>query len=205
MRIPLILLCFLCFAAQGAEAVLEKIAANFSGIETLRADFTQERELKALNATLTMRGSFALEHRKRMLWRVDSPLFSISIISAEELQQWDADSGKILRLSASYLPWLKLLFANLSGWMTADAELLAKEFAVSAEGTRLLLVPKTSGIGSYIRRIELEFDDGFTLVRQAKFVETAGDTVTVTFTDTVRNQPIPEEIWLLPPRPLPGS
>lgn len=116
-------------------------------METVEAAFIQNRRLKSLDMTLAITGRLALEKGKRMAWLVREPMRYMCVISEQGLAQWDGDSGEVLKLSAKRIPWLRLIYGSLSGWLSADLDALEKEFTVETSGERSLrLTPLDAGL-----------------------------------------------------------
>lgn len=188
-------------AAPPSAQFREKLAANLGKVETVEAAFIQNRRLKSLDMTLAITGRLALEKGKRMAWLVREPMRYMCVISEQGLAQWDGDSGEVLKLSAKRIPWLRLIYGSLSGWLSADLDALEKEFTVETSGERSLrLTPLDAGFfKEYVKTVEFEFGPGLDRVERLRIVEKNGDEMEIVFRDVVNNQPIPGERWQLPP------
>ncbi len=206
MRISLICLLLLgCLGLWGqtekVDEVIAKAAENFAGLKTLRADFRQTRILKNLDMEIRTDGEMLLEKGKRLGWHVRSPIRYYCIISEQEFRQWDGETGEVIKLSAERMPWLKLLFSNLSSWMAADLTEMRKQFTFELiNPRRLSLTPTDRFFQQYIKGVEFEFDESYTSIRQIQIEEKGGDLIRIDFHSVQRNPVIQADAWLIPPR-----
>ncbi len=191
-----------CGIAYGEEladvdAFQQKLAGNLVAVQTIQGEFTQTRELPALEMKLEFTGRLAYDApARRLLWRVATPLPCAFRMQAGELSQWDGETGKVMSIPATKLPWIQLLQERLGQWLSGDLPALRKEAEVEVlSANKVRLIPTSGLLVTLAKRVEIEFSSDLTRVAQILIEEKTGDRLTIRFHNTVLNQPIPEKTW----------
>lgn len=145
-------LCFLsllCLTSARAEDV--QIGAPLKAGSVLRGHFTQERSLQGFQASLKSEGSFVVAEGKGLIWKVEKPYATTTIITPAGLVQ-SAQGTETLRLPAARIPFIAKLYDMLSGTMTGDLSDLKQQFDVKMSGSAadwsLQLTPKSPQAGN---------------------------------------------------------
>lgn len=130
----------------GAADALQGVAPLPAG-SVLRGHFTQERSLQGFQAPLRSEGSFVVAAGKGLIWKVEKPFVTTTVITPAGLVQ-DVRGAETLRLPAARIPFIARFYDMLSGTMTGDLSGLQQQFDVqtsgSAQNWSLQLTPKAS-------------------------------------------------------------
>lgn len=131
-----------------ARAADPQIGEPLKPGEILRGHFTQERSLQGFQAPLKSEGTFVVAQGKGLIWTVEKPYPTTTVITPDGLVQ-EARGNETLRLPASRVPFLTRLYDMLSGTMTGDWNAMKTQFSVETSGTSddwtLQLRPKSGG------------------------------------------------------------
>jgi hypothetical protein len=189
----------------GIADALQGVASLPAG-SVLRGHFTQERSLQGFQAPLKSEGSFVVAAGKGLIWKVEKPFPTMTVITPAGLVQ-DVRGAETLRLPAARIPFIARFYDMLSGTMTGDLSGLKQQFDVQTGGTEqnwtLQLTPKISasaGSGDQqtmpIQRMDLT---GGHYVQSVDIRRQSGDHDLLTFFDQkVDTQPLsPDEQALL--------
>lgn len=200
--INILLLLSISLYAESLPAVEEfqqRLSESLVAVQTIRSDFTQIREMPALEMKLEFTGRLAYDSaNKRLLWRVEKPLPCAFRMHGNQLSQWDGETGKILSIPATKLPWIKLLQERLGQWLSGDLPALRKEADVTIVATNVVrLTPNDGMLATIAKAVEIKFSEDLTRVVRIRIEEKSDDTLTIRFHNAVLNQPIPAEIWEL--------
>jgi hypothetical protein len=180
------------------ETFLERLKP-LSQSRTIQAEYTQTRHISDLDFDLTVKGRLAQEQDQRLAWMTETPLKSICIFTSESFRMWDAESGKTNVLNAAKYPWIRMIFELQSAWMSGNAEVLKRAFALRVlDECTLELSPFSETAALFFTRISVTMAPDFLSVERAVFTEPSGDTITIVFTQMQRDAPIPETTWQLP-------
>ena len=191
-------------AATAAPPTLAEFAAwlrPLAAVRSVQAEYRQTRLLRSLNFSLSIHGHMAQEQGRRLLWATTSPMRSTCIFSEDSFQQWDAETGKVTSLSAADMPWLKVLFNCQKQWLSGDLDALAADFSIEPlDDHTLRLTPRRQEFQLFFTQIEMRFRPSYDAIARLVFSEKNGDSMQMDFFNIRNNEPIPEQLWMLPPK-----
>ncbi len=183
--------------------VLEHLQQQLKTVDTVQADFTQEKQLSVLNHKVTISGRFALQKPDKLVWIVRDPVKYAIRIEGEEIRQWDEDTNQVQVIHLGGDPTFAAVNQQLQAWFMGDLKTLGDGYDAELEGEhplRLLFVPKgQSMVAKVIKQIDLTFGKSEQYIDKMVVTEASGDVTTLQFKDTKINQPIPKETWAIPP------
>ncbi|NLF93331.1 MAG: outer membrane lipoprotein carrier protein LolA [Oligosphaeraceae bacterium] len=172
-----------------------------AGTRTVQAEYRQTRRLQALDFTFEIRGHLYQEQGRRLLWAVNTPLHSVCVFEPESFRQWDAETNQITTLSGNDMPWLKMLFQYQNNWLNGDLAALARDFTIAVlDQHTLQLVPIRQEFTMFFNSLEIRFRTEYDAIENITFREKNGDSMIMEFFNIKNNQPIPAQIWELPPK-----
>ena len=197
------LIAFLLFSSAllcgGEDAALAAALKRVGDCRAVAAKFTQTRRLKDLDMEVVIRGSMVSEKHGRLLWRVDDPVPSVTLITERKLLHWDKETGKVAELAAD-LPWLKLLRDSFTDCLSGDVGKLKRFFAVAeVPPNKLKLTPLTPELKQLYAGIELVVDLERDAIVELVLDEPSGDRMTIRFDAVHRDPELPESLWKIPP------
>ncbi|MDY0885222.1 outer membrane lipoprotein carrier protein LolA [Dongia soli] len=177
-----------------AQAADPQIGEPLKQGEILRGRFTQERSLQGFQAPLKSEGSFVVAQGKGLIWTVEKPYPTTTVITPNGLVQ-EARGNETLRLPASRVPFLTRLYDMLSGTMTGDWNAMKSQFSIETAGTAenwtLQLRPKSAG-GASMPISEMRIQGG-RYVNDVDMHRPSGDRDRLQFHDqTVGSGPLSE-------------
>jgi hypothetical protein len=168
----------------------------------LRGQFTQARSLQGFQAPLKSEGSFVVAAGQGLIWKVEKPFATTTVITPSGLVQ-NSQGAETLRLPAARIPFIARLYDMLSGTMTGDLSGLKQQFDVQTSGSpekwSLQLIPKGSVSGGSagdpqnipIQRMDLTGDQ---YVESVDIHRQNGDRDLLTFSGQhVDTQPLSQE------------
>ena len=187
-----------------AEQLLKDLRQRLEGIKTVQADFVQEKNLKVFQHTLVIRGKFAVERPKRLIWHVTDPVkYSISV-AGDDVRFWDEDTNKVNTIHIGPSHNFRAVFEQFQGWFLGDYRSLEESYAVVVEEKDPLTVsfgPKAnSPMAKMIKGVTVVFKAESAYLDSLTINEGSGDATHIRFLNTKVNQPIANEIWEIPPK-----
>jgi outer membrane lipoprotein carrier protein len=184
-------------------ALLEHIQQQLRSVETIEADFVQEKQLSVLNHKVTITGHMALQKPDKLVWIVRQPVKYAIRIEGEEIRQWDEDTNQVQVIHLGGDPTFAAVTQQLQAWFMGDYKTLGDSYDVSLLGEhplRLAFVPKgQSMVAKALKRVDLTFGKSERYIDEMVISEASGDATTLQFNNTQINQPIPKETWEIPP------
>lgn len=115
----------ICFA--------QPISLSLISGQSLHGRFEQTRNLKGISATLKSSGSFVLVPYKGLVWRVEQPIQTITVITREEVRQI-INGNYVQSIEAARVPLIRHFYDMLGGALMGDWSALRHDFAVKATG-----------------------------------------------------------------------
>jgi len=150
----------------------------------VRGSFSQVKTLARLSKSFISRGRFVFAVDRGILWELDTPFASTTIITGDRLVQRDPD-GKTSILDGSANPMFRRFAETLQAVFAGNLAVIEEQFDLYFEGQaetqwRLGLVPKDATVRGVIASLEISGD---THLREVLLTEADQDTVRYTFTD----------------------
>jgi hypothetical protein len=191
-----LVLCLLCLLGTTRAAADDtQFVTPLKPGSVLRGRFTQERSLQGFQAPLKSEGTFLVAEGKGVIWKVEKPFATTTVITPAGLVQ-NAQGAETLRLPASRIPFVAKLYDMLSGTMTGDMSGLKQQFAVRTAGSAsdwsLQLTPKAGAPGTGdpqampIRELDIA---GGQYVKSVDVRRQNGDRDLLTFSDQTLDAP----------------
>lgn len=175
------LLAGLFVSAAVSETDLSDIQMRLLKSDMLRADFQQEKNLRALSRPLLSQGELLFIAGEGALWRVVEPFAVAVLMKPDEIIEWD-DEGGMRRVDTNLNPVLHTLGEIILATLAGDTQFLKQIFdvspTVSEHGWGLFLKPKSEELGAVISDVQI-FGDHF--VEQVLIRETNGDITKLQF------------------------
>ena len=165
---------------SGERALLADISAHLAAPPVLRADFRQEKRLKALSRPLVSRGRLIFAAGKGISWRVDEPYAMQILLTPDRVVE--RRDGATRGIDTTPNPFYQLLSQAFLALMAGDITPLEAQFAAKpvsvAVGWSVDLVPRDPALAGAIASINLRGDR---FVDEVRVREARGDETIVTF------------------------
>jgi hypothetical protein len=104
--------------------------------QTLHGRFVQARNLKGISSTLKSEGSFVLAPGKGLIWRIEDPIQTITIITPAGIRQI-INGNEVQRIDVAKVPFIAHFYDMLNGALMGDWTAMRRDFAVQTKGDRL--------------------------------------------------------------------
>ena len=188
---------------RASTEVLDKLQADLQTVESVEADFEQEKQLKLLKHKLKISGHFALQKPNKLVWIVDKPVRYAIKVEGDELKQWDEDTNKVQTVHLGGDPTFKAITEQLQSWFLGDYKTLSENYDVYLENESPLTLGFTPKEGSMVAgvmgHIDLVFSGDNKYLERMVIRESNGDVTTLNYLNTKINEPIAEKTWEIPP------
>lgn len=177
--------------ALAADDVAKQVSAKLTPFKTLHASFTEEKKVEGLTRPLKSTGRLAYERTLGLLWRVEKPLASETVMTPTKLVQ--KVKGRVtLNLNVAAQPSMQVISRLFLASLTGDWAALDADFAMTGELEagglwKLHLKPKGGLFAKIAKTLELS---GGKAITQVVLNELSGDTTTTTFDDHVFDAPL---------------
>ena len=103
--------------------------------QTLSGRFVLARNLKGISSTLKSEGTFVLVPGRGLIWRIEDPIQTITIITPAGIRQI-INGGEVQSIDAAKVPFISHFYDMLDGALMGDWTAMRHDFAVQMEGDR---------------------------------------------------------------------
>jgi len=187
-----------------SRQLLAHVQQQLRTIESVQADFVQEKRLAVLKHVLTIRGHFALQKPDKVIWIVNEPVRYAIRVQGDEVRQWDEDTNKVQIIHLGGDPTFKAITEQIQAWFLGNYQTLEQSYDVyllNDKPLSLRFAPKPgSMVAKLVKSIDVTFGKDELNLDAMVVRETAGDSTVLNFLKTRLNQPIKPQIWEIPPK-----
>lgn len=173
--------------------LLRRLGENVAGLQNLKTDFIQEKNLAVFKNKIIMKGKIYLQKPNKIAWHVDTPLKYSVIITDKSIRQWDEDTNQVQEIVLSNNPVFQNLLNQLTVWFSGDYTSLLKDYGVHVQQKSPAVfefIPKeNNAAGRIIKGITISFREDERYLKQIKILEAGGDSTIIIFKGTVFNVP----------------
>jgi outer membrane lipoprotein-sorting protein len=167
------------------EETLRQLGRASAEVESLRAEFVQEKHVTIVRDVLRSAGTFALDKRaSRIVWNVTEPEPIRIVISKQGLF---AGGKRVVGDEAGRFSPLPML-QGMTDLFSGVSPETARRFEVTLlDGDRLRLKPRARELAQWIQAIEIVLDAKTKTPRHIRLEEPGGDTTEISFRGVVLN------------------
>jgi len=183
--------------AEKLTAVLERVSAAQTGLESITARFVQRKESRLLAEPSLSRGVFYFKAPDRVRWEYDPPRSMVVVLSGGVALTYRAAERRAERIEIGRMQ------RRVFGFLTATEPLdqLTRYFAVTlrdpGDDKNLLIVldPTSFQVKKRLSSVTVEIDRARYLPVSVSYVERDGDTTSFAFTDVEVDRPVADELF----------
>lgn len=181
------------------ELLVERIKHEQRRLETLEADFEQEKSSEFLARPELSRGSFSYRRPDRVRWEYLSPKPITLVLRDQEMLTWYRDLGRAERVRVGRVSAQVFQYLNASGSLESLLSYFAVTFAPPAPGEpwRLELKPRYARIAKRLASMTLWIDPTLYLPTRVRYVEPNGDATEYRLARLRPNVVVPAERFAL--------
>lgn len=187
-----LLLVFLCIGWADSLEGLKKAAGELNSVS---AEFTQEKHMKILVRPLVSKGRFYFQAPNSLRWEYLEPIRSILMVSRGKIKKYSQQNGKLVDDSGAHLQAMQVVLQQISDWLKGRFdESPVFDTRMTAEGT-IVMTPKQDAFARFIEKIELVLAKETGVIRTVTIYESADSYTLLSFTNVKPNQKIPAAVF----------
>lgn len=174
----------------------QSIQAKIGSIETIQADFQQEKNLAIFSKTIESEGKMTFKAPDKLKWGYTQPYDYVITIHGQTITIDDAGNVKTFDLSASekFSGINRLILNSITGKILDDQSFETAYY--ENESTYLVVLsPKDGDIKRYMNAIQMYISKADKQVSGIKLIESESDFTRISFSDQVLNEPVANEIF----------
>lgn len=167
-------------------------------IQSVQADFIQEKHLEILARPIVSTGTFTFQAPQSLRWEYRTPVPSILLLHKGKVTKFTRQDGKLVENHGLRLDTMQVVLTEITNWL--DGRFTDNDmFSVSSPDERtLLLTPKEQALAGLISSIELKLADRKGLLDSVTIFEGPDSYTLMSFTNRALNQEIPAMLFTTP-------
>jgi outer membrane lipoprotein-sorting protein len=173
----------------------EGIRAAAGKIESIEADFVQEKHMRILARPLISKGHFVYKTPASLRWEYRHPMQRVMLMHNGNVRRflhsekgWEEDT-------ANNPQAMDFVLQEISRWLNGRFDENPMFKASLAPGNKIVLTPKESGMDQFIQRIEMIMADQPGIMKEVLIFESADSYTRFKFITPKINQPLAEAVF----------
>lgn len=179
--------------------VLKLKVENMSkALNSIDADFTQEKNLSALSEKIISKGHLMFKKENQLRWEYFSPSKYLIVINKEKIfikdekktTKYDMNSNKVFKEIND------IMISCVQGTIFKSSKFKTSYFE-NEKYYKLEMTPNTKNMKDSFKKINLYFDKTITSVSKIEMIETSEDFTLIEFLNKKLNAPISESSFII--------
>ncbi len=176
----------------------EDIERESAKIQSVTAQFSQEKHMQILTKPLVSKGRFYFQAPDLVRWEYMSPVRSVLLMRKGDIKRYTMGSRGFVEEAGGSLESMQIVLQEISRWsrgqFTGNEHFSAT--IKKGKGPMIILTPKEKGLSTIISRIVINLSpDRPGVIKSVKIVESEGNFTLFQFTDVQINGKIPETLF----------
>lgn len=189
----------LAAATLGWTDSWERIREATAGIETVQAEFVQEKHLQILAAPLRSEGFLAFRQPDALRWEYRTPVPSVLVMTGGNIARYVNPRGAWIQDTAPSLQAMQFVMQDITRWLNGRFDANPDFRTELQEGGRIVLTPVQETLGQVIRRIELDLADQPGVIREVRVIEDEDNYTRLIFEGVTLNAPLAPSVFEFQP------
>lgn len=171
-----------------AEGIPEYVPVR---VESVQADFTQEKQLAILARPILSTGRFVFQAPHSLRWEYFSPIRTVLLMYDGRIRKYIQHDDTFVEEQGMGVDSMQIVLQEITGWL--DGEITdTPTFRVHVkENNRIILTPKETALAKIISSIELELLGNSGLMKSVTLHEGKDSLTRMVFSEGVLNEIIP--------------
>lgn len=191
------ILCY-CIFLLGWANTWEDIRRESAKIQSVSAQFSQQKHVQILTKPLVSKGSFYYQAPDSVRWEYTSPIKSVLIMHKGNIKRYSQREKGLVEDAGGSLESMQIVLQEIGRW-TRGQFTENEHFSAVLKGgkaPRIILTPKERGIAAMISRVVIILSpDRPGVIKTVKIFENEGNHTLFEFTDVQINGKISETLF----------
>jgi len=169
---------------------------SFRNIQSVKAEFLQERHLQILKDPLISEGRFLYLVSGSLRWEYLSPLRSVMLQKGDSVRLYHFSEGAWKQDMTQAVEARRMVLAEMSQWFQGrfeESKIFSHIYSSGPPG-RILLTPK-EGINRFILGIEIVLSDRPGVIDRVEITEPGGSATRIAFRNVEINASLPSKLF----------
>ncbi|WP_373497807.1 outer membrane lipoprotein carrier protein LolA [Desulfococcus sp.] len=173
----------------------EEIRSGAGRIQSVQADFVQEKHMKILAVPLASAGKLRFRMPDALRWEYTEPFRSVLLLSSGRGRRYIHSGDGWAEEGAAGIEAMQVVLGEITHWLNGDFAANPDFTADLSPDRKITLTPKSPGLGRIIERIVLDLSATPGIIDAVTIHEGPGSFTRLTFQAPVLNQPIADAVF----------
>lgn len=191
------ILCY-CMFLLGWANTWEDIRRESAKIQSVSAQFSQQKHMRILTKPLVSKGRFYFQAPDSLRWEYASPIKSVLIMHKGNIKRYTQGERGLVEDASGSLESMQIVLQEIGRW-TRGQFTENEHFSATmkgGKGPRIILTPKEKGMAAMISRVVITLSpDRPGVIKTVKILENEGNYTLFEFTDVQINGNISETLF----------
>jgi len=188
------LLLALCFCTGWADG-WDGIRTAAEQVDSIAAEFVQEKHLPILVRPLISQGIFYFQKPDALRWEYREPVRSILLMNSGRLRRFRQSGGALKEETGAGLQAMGFVMAEITSWLKGRFDESRMFTARLEAGRKIVLLPKEAAFARVIQKIELLLADEPGVIETVTIYESNDSFTRLTFENTRLNTTISPDLF----------
>ena len=176
----------------------EQIRKAAEKVETISADFVQEKHLKILSEPLVSKGRFYYQVPGSLRWEYESPIQSILLMHNGKIRRYIKRDNSLTEDAGARLQAMQVVLREIISWLNGRFDDNPDFDSVLKTGRKIVLTPTKQSLSKFIKRIELMLSNRPGIIESVMIYESEDSFTKIEFKNVKINKGIEESIFREP-------
>lgn len=167
-------------------------------VQSVQADFIQEKHLKILVRPILSSGRFVFQAPNSLRWEYLKPFRSILVMDKGRIRKFVEHEGRMVEDKSIRLDAMGMVLGEISDWLEGRFTDNSAFTAQVVNGKTIRLSPKQEAMRGFISSIVLKLSDTPDLLDTVTIYEGPDSFTRLVFSDALLNQPVQERLFTGP-------
>jgi len=173
----------------------EEIRSGAGEIQSVQTDFIQEKHMKILAAPLISRGKLWFRMPDALRWEYTDPIHSALILYKGRSRRYIQNNTGWVQEDTAGLQAMQVVLGEITNWLNGDFDSNPDFTATLAPERKIILTPKSQGLGRIIEKIVLHLSETPGIIEAVTIHEGPASHTRLTFQRPILNQPIDNAVF----------
>lgn len=170
-KIIALLLIITSLMTLGWADSFEGIRAAAGSIESIEAEFVQEKHMRILARPLVSNGYFIYEKPASLRWEYRHPLQQVMLMHKGNAHRYFHSQGGWMEDTATHPRSMDFMLQEISNWLDGRFDENPMFKASLSSGDKIVLTPAQEGMDQFIQRIEMVMADEPGIMKEVSIFE----------------------------------
>lgn len=176
----------------------EELRSAAGEVQSVRAEFIQEKHMKILARPLVSSGVFYYRSPASLRWEYRAPLRNILLMDADRTERWVETAGSLVKEAGANLQAMQIVLEQVSQWLDGRFDQNPMFSARLDPGPVIVMTPREKAFTKMIQRIEVRLSDRPGVIDTVTIHETDAAFTRLVFKNVVLNPSIDGSLFRQP-------